>query len=60
MNSALGNRRQDFEENSYWGKAPSGVPSFWDILNGSYGGGNNANLRVTELPARYDPYGRPF
>jgi len=60
MNNALGNRRQDFEENSYWGKAPSGVPSFWDILNGSYGGGNNANLRVTELPARYDPYGRPY
>lgn len=46
--NALGNRQQDFTENSYWGISPKGVPSFWDILNGGGYGGTNPNLRVSE------------
>jgi hypothetical protein len=37
MQNALATRGQDFQENSYWGITPKGVPSFWDILNGMGG-----------------------
>ncbi len=61
--NALGNRRQDFEENAYWGKSPGGVPSFWDILSGGgyggYGVGGLYQGGVTELPPVYDAYGNP-
>lgn len=50
MSNALGTRRQDFEENAYWGISPKGVPSFWDILNqGGYGGDVHENMQI-------DPY----
>lgn len=67
--NALGTRRQDFEENAYWGKSPAGVPSFWDILgSGGYGGfnlntagnrgaGGSYQGGVYELPPQVDAYG---
>ena len=68
MQDALGTRRQDFEENAYWGISPKGVPSFWDILGGGgFGGGNPYTWSpgrggsyqggVTELPPQVDAYG---
>lgn len=70
MANALGTRRQDFEENAYWGISPKGVPSFWDILGqGGFGGGNPYEFStgrggsyqggVTEIPMEYDVYGNP-
>lgn len=70
--NALGTRRQDFEENAYWGKSPAGVPSFWDILGGGGYGGFDINREgnlgaggayqggVYEPPIRLDAYGQPI